>query len=171
MFDWLAPDLSGESIFKLPYATLWKNGVRGLLFDIDNTLAPFDIPAPDDDTARFLSDLSQSGFSVCLISNGSKRRVNAFNAYLKFPVVYRAFKPLKRGVLKAMKIIGTTPETTALVGDQLFTDVLCGKRCGVFTALLKPASKRDEFSVRIKRGVERRFLKYFAKAGKLVDKL
>jgi HAD superfamily phosphatase (TIGR01668 family) len=171
MFDRFLPDLYAESIFKLPCGALWERGVRGLLFDIDNTLAPFDVPVPDADTAKFLTSLSRAGFSVCLISNGKKRRVDAFNAGLRLPAVFRACKPSRRGVRKAMKIMDTTPETTALIGDQVFTDVWCGKRSGVFTVLLKPASDRDELSVRWKRGIERRVLAYFTKAGRIIDKL
>lgn len=91
----------------------------------------------------------------CIVSNNFTPRVRRVGAALGLPVVGWALKPVPVGLWRAMAIMRTRPATTALIGDQLFTDVLGGNLLGMYTILVEPLS-RDEFpTTRLVRRMER----------------
>lgn len=150
------PAILLDSIYSIDYAAL-KNDfkIKGLIFDIDNTIAPYDISEPDEQIINFFLKLSEVGFKVCLLSNNNEKRVVLFNKKLNLHAVHRAAKPRLSGINKALALLGTGVSETALIGDQVFTDIWCGNRKGLYTILVKPISIRDEFTVRLKRGFEK----------------
>ena len=144
-----------NSVFEIDYETLYAKGFRGLIFDIDNTLAAFDIPDPPAEVVELINHLKQIGFGVCLLSNNNEQRVVAFNNPLELPAIHKAGKPKKRGILKAVSLLNLPKEQTAIIGDQLFTDIWGGNRCGVHTILVDPLATRDEWTVKLKRKPEK----------------
>lgn len=157
----LKPDYYYDSIFLIPYQELWQNKIRGLIFDIDNTLTPFDRQLPPTKVVALLHKLQGMGFSICLLTNNTTGRLNRFNEHLKLDGFANAVKPLTRGVSKCMKKMGTSPEHTAIIGDQLLSDVWAGKNAGITTVLVKPMTERDFFFVHAKRVVERFLLRNY----------
>lgn len=166
MIKRLYPNLYEDSIFTLDYDMLYTKGIRHIVFDIDNTLAPYDEASPPERVVSHLKQLESNGFKVCLLSNNSKKRVDTFNVTMGYPSVYRARKPLLAGVKRAMRLIGGKPSDTALIGDQVFTDIWCGNRLGLYTVLVKPLTERDEITVRLKRRLERGVVKAYLKYSK-----
>ena len=157
------PQVYVDSIYDIAYEELLKQNIKGLIFDIDNTLAPFDVPTPDDRLIKFIQDLQQKGFKICLLSNNKQHRVDTFNS-LKLPAVAKAGKPKLTGVKTALSMLGTDSNNTVIIGDQVFTDVWCGNRMHMYTILVKPIAIRDEFTVKLKRGLEKIVIKiYMAK--------
>ena len=157
----LFPDQYVDSVYDIDYGALGRAGITNLLFDIDNTLAPFDVADPYPQTAELFDDLHKRGFKVGLLSNNRHARVVSFNATLGVPSISKARKPGRGGLDKAMAQLGATPATTALIGDQIFTDVWCAKRNGVLSILVLPLSERDEFFVKIKRNLEKFVIKMY----------
>jgi len=158
----IAPDYYFDSVFLIPYEELWQKKVRGLIFDIDNTLTAFDQNLPPAKVVGLLEKLQAMGFRVCLLTNNTKGRLKRFNVNLKLDGLANAAKPFARGVKRAMAIMGTAPEHTAIIGDQLLADIWAGKNAGITTVLVKPITDRDFFFVHIKRVLERFLLrKYF----------
>ena len=163
----LEPDLYFESIFKIPYEELRGKSIRGLIFDIDNTLTAYDEKKPSDEVTKLLQNLISQGFKICLLTNNTNKRLNSFNENLKLPGFANALKPFSYGIKKALKEIELTPAQTAIIGDQLFTDVWAGKKNQLTTILVKPITLRDFAFVRFKRLLENYMLKkYFAKLKK-----
>lgn len=154
MFSFLYPDLYKASVYSIPYKKLLKNKIDTLLFDIDNTLLPHFIPLPDEKLIELFDTLTNMGFKICILSNGSKKRVQLFMQNLPYYYIYRACKPLLFGINRALKLTGSRPENTAIAGDQIFTDILVGNRKKVYTILVKPISERDEWIVSLKRKAE-----------------
>jgi HAD superfamily phosphatase (TIGR01668 family) len=150
-----------DNIYQVNYTLLRINGVSGLIFDIDNTIAPFDIPEPDEKIIKFFNYLTTIGFKICFLSNNSEGRVTLFNKKLSLFAIHKAGKPKLKGVNKALELLGTPPEKTVLIGDQVFTDIWCGNRKGIYTILVKPIAQRDEWTVRLKRGVEKIVVKTY----------
>ncbi len=89
------------------------------------------------------------------MSNALERRIAYFRAELNLPGLSRANKPSRRAFLQALALLNSRPETTAMIGDQVFTDVLGGNRLGLFTILVVPLCDRDFFLTRIARVFER----------------
>lgn len=150
----LFPDARVSSAYALPYEKLAAAGYRGVIYDIDNTLVPHNAPA--DDRARVLFErLHAAGLVTCLTSNNKEPRVQSFaEAVQSDHYVYKAGKPGKRGYLQAMSLMGTTPETTLLIGDQIFTDVWGANRLGIATILVRKIHPREEIQIVLKRMLE-----------------
>ena len=157
----LEPDYYFESVFDIPYDKLREKNIIGLIFDIDNTLTAFDEEKPKDETVKLLQRLQDMGFKLCLLTNNTNRRLSGFNQDLKLPGFASALKPFTSGIKKAIKEMEVTPCQTAIVGDQLLTDIWAGKNAGIATILVKPITQRDFAFVRFKRLIENRMLKKF----------
>ena len=155
------PDFYYKSIFEIPFDELYKDNIRGLIFDIDNTLTIYNEDLPPDDTIALLEKLQKMGFKICLLTNNTKGRLSRFNKYLKLDGFSGALKPFTRGIKKAVAKMGTTKQETVIIGDQLFSDILAGKNAGIKTILVKPITEKDFFFVKIKRLIERPFLKKY----------
>ncbi len=149
----LYPSATGRSTYDLPYEMMYDEGVRAILFDIDNTLVPHGAPA--DDRARALFDrLRETGFKTCLVSNNKEMRVKSFADDVGSSYVYKAGKPGKKGYLRAMELTGTDVSSTVLVGDQIFTDLAGANLLGMRTVLVKPIHPREEIQIVLKRFLE-----------------
>lgn len=155
-----------RDVYTINYEQLYANGIRGLIFDIDNTLVPYFIKDTDEKLLELFTKLKEKGFQISLVSNGKKDRVLRFNSTLKLYAIHRAAKPRTKNLKKAMEVMGTTKDSTVMIGDQVFTDVWAGNRLGVYTILVDPISEKDEFVTWIKRGLEKKILNAHAKRKK-----
>lgn len=146
----LFPNAWEENTFRIDYKKLYDLGYRGLIFDIDNTLV-FDCAPADDRAIRFLEQIRQMGFEVCLLSNNNERRVRLFNEQIGARFIFHAGKPKPDGYLKAMEMMGTNRENTIFIGDQVFTDVWGARNAGVKVIMVKKLGFREEKHIWIKR--------------------
>ena len=147
------PDEYLDSAYRIDYEGLYENGYRGVIFDIDNTLVPHGAPADARSIALF-KRLHEIGFDTMLLSNNKEPRVKMFNDEVHSHYIFKAGKPSKRNYVKAMELMGTTPESTMFVGDQLFTDVWGAKKAGIRTWLVKPIHPKEEIQIVLKRRLE-----------------
>ena len=138
-------------------------GVRGIILDIDNTLEPYENATPGEHVTAWLKSLSDNGIRAAIVSNNGKERVELFNKQLSLPAYYKAKKPFKKNLLRAMADINTLPEETALMGDQVFTDVWAAHNAKIRAILVPPIKdKRDAFT-RFKRLLEKPVIKKYEK--------
>jgi len=149
------PDLAEDSIHSLDLNVLWQKGIRGIILDIDNTLESHRVQKPTEETLSFLNKLKDSGFKVCLISNGREERVKIFNEDLGYFAMAKAGKPKKKGYRLAQKEMGLSENQVAMIGDQIFTDVFGAKRCGFFSVLVEPIESIENGFFYIKRFFEK----------------
>ncbi|WP_167956658.1 YqeG family HAD IIIA-type phosphatase [Anaerosporobacter faecicola] len=162
MLEKFYPDEYVDSAYSIDYKTLYDMGYRGILFDIDNTLVEHGADASQRAKDLF-EKLREIGFSVCLISNNQKERVERFNKDIQANYIYNAHKPSTKNYYKAMELMGTTPKNSVFVGDQLFTDVYGAKRAGMTSYLAKPIDPKEEIQIVLKRYLERIVLHYYRK--------
>ena len=155
----LCPDFYFESVLDVPYERLYELGLRGLIFDIDNTLGAYEDEVAPGEICVMMDRLGDLGFKVGLLSNNGLRRMESFNRDMKLPGSARAAKPLAGKLLRLVRDMGLARHECAMVGDQLLTDIWCGRRAGVRTILVKPLTEREVLSVMLKRGLERRLFK------------
>ena len=142
-----------DSTYEIPYEDFYKKGIRGIIFDIDNTLVPHGAPANKQARALF-SQLRAIGFSTCLLSNNKEPRVAPFAGQVQSPFLCKAGKPGAKGYRLAMERMGTTADTTLFVGDQLFTDIYGANRVGIHAILVKPIHPKEEIQIVVKRRLE-----------------
>ena len=157
----LKPDYYYDTVFDIPYDKLWQKEIRGLIFDLDNTLAPYSEKRPSAKVVALVKRLQRMGFKVCLLTNNTNKRLDLFAKPLGLPGIANAAKPLARGIRKSMKQMGTKRGYTAIIGDQILSDVWGGKNAGLTTVLVKPISNKDFFFVRFKRVIEGWLLKRY----------
>ncbi|MFZ5353585.1 MAG: YqeG family HAD IIIA-type phosphatase [Bacillota bacterium] len=161
----LAPDIYLPSVHDLDVEVLLKKNIRGIIIDIDNTLVSWETKLPDDRVIELIGRLKGHGFKLCILSNATKKRVEDFNRELKLPAIYKAIKPRRGNFRKAMENMGTDASNTAVIGDQVFTDVLGGNRLGLFTILVAPISEKEFAWTRLVRRVEKLVLRSMSKKG------
>lgn len=157
----LIPHMHLESVFLINSKVLKENQINGIIIDIDNTLVAWESKDADNRTTELIEDLLSEGFRICILSNNTKKRVAEFNKRLELPAIHKARKPKKSSYEKAMRLLGTKAANTAVIGDQIFTDILGGNRLGLFTILVTPISTKEFIGTRFVRKIERLVLKQF----------
>ena len=159
------PDLRKNSVYEIDFDGLYKKGIRGLIFDIDNTLVPHGADA-DERIEKLFGELKKMGFKTFLLSNNKLERVKRFNTNIRSLYIYKAGKPNTANYIKAMRMMGTKKETTVFVGDQLFTDIRGAKKAGIVSILLNPIDKKEEIQIVLKRYLEKIVLNAYEKERK-----
>ena len=143
-----------DSTYSIDFDKLYKEGYRGIIFDIDNTLVTHGSPA-DERAISLFRHLKETGFSCMLLSNNKEPRVKMFNDAVQVEYIYKAGKPAGRSYEKAMADLGATKEETIFVGDQVFTDIWGANRAGVYSILVQPVLKwKEEPQIVLKRFIE-----------------
>jgi hypothetical protein len=148
------PDEYVESTFTIDYEKLYREGYRGIIYDIDNTLVGHGKPA-DKRAIKHFQYLKQVGFSVCLLSNNKEPRVAPFAQEIgEVPYICDAHKPSVKSYIEATKLMGVKLSEAVFIGDQIFTDVWGAKRAGIYNILVKPLYKKEEIQIVLKRRLE-----------------
>lgn len=136
---WFRARFTYHNIYELSGEALARRGFKLLLADLDNTLAPYGVPLPDEKLKAWRDELARHGVALFILSNNRKEhRPRVFAEELGVPYIGHAGKPKTPSFYRAMERLGVTKEQTAIVGDQVFTDVLGGNRAGVSTILVQP---------------------------------
>ncbi len=160
MLQTFYPDRESDSAYSIDYEALYGQGMRGIIFDIDNTLVPHGAPA-DERAVHLFAGLHRMGYQTMLLSNNKEPRVKMFADAVGSRYLFKAGKPGKEGYRKAMEQMGTHKGNTFFVGDQLFTDVWGAKRMGILTYLVKPIHPKEEIQIVLKRYLERVVLYFY----------
>ena len=163
MKDYLTPDLMLGAYDELTPEMLRGMGIRALLIDIDNTLAPYEQPDPDERIKEWFSQLKQAGIAAALVSNNHAPRVERFNQELGLLAFSDSKKPLRKTPERAMELLGVSHGETAVLGDQLLTDSFAGKHIGLRSIIVPPIHDLPTFFFRFKRWCERPFIRKYAK--------
>ncbi len=167
MLRFFIPDEYLPSIHWVDPARLGRRGIRGIILDLDNTLVEWNHPEPPEELLGWFAKVRQAGLRTCVVSNNSAARVQGFVHRLEIPGIDKAVKPRRGAFRRAMALMGTSPGETAVVGDQIFTDILGGKRLGLYTILVAPVTRREFIGTRLVRLVEGAFLRYLCRRGRI----
>jgi HAD superfamily phosphatase (TIGR01668 family) len=135
-------------------------GLDALLLDVDCTLKTYRAEEVPPEVVDWLGQLRRDGIGLCLISNGRGGRIGRVAEQLDLPFVAKACKPFPFGCRRALRKMGFERGRTAMVGDQLFADVMAGRLTGLYTILVRPLHPEQEpWFTRMKRPLERRLLR------------
>ncbi len=151
MLEKFYPDMFVDRIQDIELLELKKKNIKGLILDIDNTLVPMHMREADENAVRWIEKVKNAGIKACIVSNASSKRVIKFNERLELHAIHRASKPGTRAFLKAARLMGLNPGETAVIGDQIFTDIYGGNKVDMFTILVKPIDAKEWFFIRLKR--------------------
>ena len=162
MFELFFPDEFYSSAYVIDFLQYYKDGYRGIIFDIDNTLVPHGAPADERSIALF-KHLKEIGFEALLLSNNKEERVAMFNEQIGVHMIWKANKPFPEKYREAMKIMKTDEKSTLFIGDQLFTDVWGAKNAGIRSILVQPMNPKEEIQIVLKRKLEAVVLHFYLK--------
>lgn len=161
------PSIYVDEISDIPLDLLKKKGIKGLIIDLDNTIAPWDQPTVTQSAERWLKQAKDYGFKIFLVSNSTSSRVNYFMETLDIPGISMAQKPRRGSFRKALESMDLDCNQVTVIGDQIFTDVLGGNRLNLHTILVNPINRKEFIFTRLIRLVEKfvmkRFLQWFNK--------
>lgn len=156
MFHLLTPHYRVHRVEELTPERLGPWGLCALLLDVDCTLTRYRRGEPTPEVHAWIEQLRMAQIGLCLVSNGMGGRIQRFARQLDLPCVARAMKPLPWGIRAAIKRLEFEPSQTAMVGDQLFADVMAGRLAGIRSILVPPIHPEEEpWFTRLKRLPER----------------
>lgn len=157
------PKIYLENILEIKYEMLETNGIKGIILDMDNTLIDFNVNILDG-AKQWVQTLKNKGIKFIIVSNSNKTdKLKKTSSELEIEYIKFGMKPLKKGLKKAEKILQLKAENIAVVGDQIFTDILGANRCKMFPILVKPLDEKDIFLTIVKRPLENYILKRYLK--------
>lgn len=132
------PDRSVRDIYAVTPEFLRQQGITLLLMDLDNTLSPYSVDTAGEDLRAWIESLKSGGIEPFLFSNNKGDRPERFAAQLDIGFVKLARKPRQGMLRQVLAEKGAAPEHTALIGDQIYTDVLCANLGGLYSIVVHP---------------------------------
>lgn len=151
----LKPDIKLKKVTDITPKLLESYGIKALLLDVDNTLSTHHGMVLTDGLETWLDNMKKSGIKLSLLSNSKEKRVKPFAEKIGLDYISLALKPLCFGFFRGVKFLNVKKKETAIVGDQIFTDVLGGNLSGVKTILLTPIKLESSARFRFKRKLEK----------------
>ena len=148
------PDAYFKRVEDIDIEFLNKHKIKALLLDVDNTLVDH-TKKMTESVIKWAKELKGQGVKLYILSNtNDKKKIQSIVKKIDIPYQLFAMKPLKRGFKKAQKELGEKSENIAIVGDQIFTDIIGGKRCNIYTILVEPIQEKDFWYTAWKRPIE-----------------
>lgn len=164
--DKFTPDCMEKDISAYPPQFFLNKSIDRVVFDLDNTIAPYDKALPDEKAITYIRSLQGAGIEVMLVSNNEKERVDVFNEGLGLFAVHKAGKPGIKGIQACLEQ-SKNKGKAAFVGDQIFTDCLAARRAGLPCFLVDPIQPKESLFFKLKRLGEKPFVRrYKRKAAK-----
>lgn len=151
----LKPNVKLKRVTDISLELLKKMNITALLLDVDNTLSTHHGMILTDGLEAWLQKMKDGGIELLLVSNSKQRRVEPFAKKIGLDFIALGLKPLPNGFLRGCKRLGVKRKNAAIVGDQIFTDILGGNLAGLTTILLTPIKLESTAGFRFKRKLER----------------
>ena len=147
MSFWPIPHFTANSIYDIDPARLRNMGIRLLLLDLDNTMSVFRMRKPSGELKTWIDGIKSNRIDPFILSNNRGKKPEVFARELGIGFARAARKPSRKTLRNVMAEKHASAESTAIVGDQIYTDVLCGRRAGITTIVVNPINLfRNPFS-------------------------
>ena len=158
------PDMYKKTIFDISYSKLKEQGIRCLVFDLDNTLGLISHKSCPIETKKLLKKLKKD-FIVVICSNNTKRRLKPYLDDLEIDGVAWSMKPSIKGLFSIKLKYHLKRKEMCIIGDQIVTDILAGNRFRVHTVLVDPLGKKDLKITGLNRKIEAIIVRHYEKKG------
>lgn len=157
------PDGMYKDIYEISGETLSAFGKKGVIFDIDNTVAPYEIIRPTAKMKDYFRSLLDAGIKIAFVSNNKNDRADVFNEELGFFCVPDAAKPSPKGIRRCVAHMGLAKDEMLLVGDQIFTDCLGAHLAGIEFFMVLPIKDKNTLFFKCKRFLEKPFIHSYSR--------
>ena len=149
------PDIYIKSIYYIDYEKLKKRGIKCILFDLDNTIAPLSLKSPNKKIKDLFIKLKTMGFKLIIFSNSGKARLKPFKDELEVDCAFSCKKPMRNKFDLILKEYKFNVSEVVIVGDNIVTDILGGNKVGITTILVNPISAKEKLSTKVSRIYEK----------------
>ncbi len=167
--DLIIPSSYVKDVYSINYKKLYKQGFRGIIFDIDNTLLPVnDINVPTE-LEELIRKIKRVGFNICIVSNNSLQRVLPPAQKLGVLYIAKADKPNKVAFDTALEELHEKKESVIMVGDQMLSDIKGANVYGIYNILVDPVDNKYDFKTGISRCLQKIMIKKVSKKGIFAD--
>ncbi|MBS3736101.1 MAG: YqeG family HAD IIIA-type phosphatase [Candidatus Bipolaricaulota bacterium] len=139
------PDERVTTVEDVDYQKLIDSGIKAVIFDLDNTIARWGDDSLAEEIIELFERLTSLGLKVGILSNSRRETIEDFIKDLPFPHLFNANKPSLKGFKSILAELDVSPEETAMIGDQLFTDVLGANRLDMYTVRVEPIDPDREY--------------------------
>ena len=153
------PNFFFHRIADIPLSFFLKEGIKGAILDVDNTLTADESPDVSKEVQDWINRLKESGVKPIVVSNNHQPRVSRFADRIGLPYVHEAGKPSLKSLPQILSVLELNIGEIVVIGDQIFTDTWFAKRAGIRSVLLEPIGKDVLLGVKIKRILEKPFMK------------
>ncbi len=157
------PDIYVKSIYYIDYEKLKERGIKCILFDLDNTIAPLSIKKPNKKIKDLFIKLKKMGFKLIIFSNSRKSRLKPFKEELEVDCAFNCKKPMTKKFNVILRDYKYGISEIVIVGDNIVTDVLGGNKVGITTILVNPISNKEHIDAKFSRLYERKIMKKLSK--------
>ncbi len=154
MLNLFYPRIYVDTLLDIPRDELRERNISVLIIDLDNTITEWNSNELRSEVQEWFTLIKDEGFKSCILSNNGELRIKMVADRLGIPFIYRAGKPRRSPFNRAIDLMGVRPYEAAVIGDQIFTDILGGNRAGLFTILVKPLARREFVGTKINRTLE-----------------
>ncbi len=165
----LYPTAIFNRAFDITPLYLINNNIKALILDVDNTLTGHGSQKLPLEIEKWLSEMNSAGIKMVIVSNNFKKRVEPFAKSINLKFCAFSCKPSPLGLAKATKMLGVKKSEVALVGDQIFTDILGANIYNIKSLLVLPMYGDIKFTIRLKRAMEKPIIKAFLKKGNIIN--
>ena len=149
----LFPTYKTSAVTNIMPQMLQEKGIALLMLDFDNTIVPYTTNDPTEEMAAWLRELTVSDVAVCVVSNSKRDRVKIFCKVYGLDCITHAKKPFSKGIKECLARYDLPTSACALVGDQIYTDVL-GANCTGVTSILVKAIHNHNFWLKARHVLE-----------------
>lgn len=158
------PKIYQKSIFDINYKELKAEGIKCLIFDLDNTLGLISHKSCPDEAKELINKLKKD-FIVIIISNNTRKRLKPYLEELGIDGVAWSMKPSIKGLIRVKTKYKLKKKEMCIIGDQIVTDVLAGNRYHIKTILVDPLGEKDLKITGLNRKIESQIVKHYEKRG------
>ena len=143
-----------DRVDKIPFELLEKHGIKGIMFDLDNTLTDYS-GVMSREKIEWIKEAKKRGINVCILSNSHRqKKIRGLMQELGINGLNLAMKPMIKGYKYALDLLDVKKENACMIGDQIFTDIWGANRFGIMSILVRPFDVNEEFWVKLKRPIE-----------------
>ena len=161
------PDFYAKDIFSIDVSFYIEHGIKCVLSDLDNTLDAFDKLDPSQRVIDLKNKLNKEGIELVIVSNNKEKRKGIYCSKLGVKGIFSCRKPFKKKISLFIKKLNYQKEEVVLIGDQLLTDVQCGKNAEIKVILTEPIVKKDQWTTKFNRLIDKPIRKHLKKNGYL----
>jgi len=168
LFEILRPKVYVDSIYNIDLKKLKEvKNIKGIIVDLDNTLIAWGQKEVSQKNIDWVNEAKKLGLKICIVSNTNSKRVAEFAKIFNIPYHSKYFKPFSIAFNNGLKILDTKKSETAVIGDQIFTDILGGNRLKLLTILVTPIVKRDSIGTFLHRNLEKIIISFWLRKDKI----